>query len=148
MSITSFSLYDSSKFADITESITDSKTNPFLFDNSSNIINTFIEDELTTVHEPINVFTQYRYIFEGLLINRNILDDEFYLPELTSYRMYGSHDFWYLFLVWNNIPSANEYNRRTIKVLPLDDLPKIESLLNIVTNKISDYTPNKYTIFK
>jgi hypothetical protein len=125
-----FQEYNSSLFPTIEDSILHSKTNPFIVSNFSTDI--IFSDSGNVIPSPITNINQLIKNLNDLLVNYNVSEEEFYRPETTSIKLYGSPDFWYLILLLNNIGTVLDYTKNTIKVLPEKDLFKIEQLFKVV----------------
>ena len=69
---------------------------------------------------------------------------EFFKPEYTSSRLYGTSSLWYLILFLNEMYSAMDYTSKTIKVLSPNNL---STFITFVNNfKREDYTFEDLTI--
>lgn len=68
--------------------------------------------------EPITL--KYMTDLEEIVITKTFTGKEerkyFYNPQVLSYDLYGSTQYWYLLLELNEMTSAMEFNRSTIKV--------------------------------
>lgn len=69
---------------------------------------------------------------------------EFFKPEYTSARLYGTSSLWYLILFLNEMYSAMDYTSKTIKVLSPNSLNTFISFVN--NFKREDYTFEDLTI--
>lgn len=128
-----FTEYDSSNFATIGESITHSKQNPFTVDKFGTTILFGNGNKLTSPNSNIKSLLNN---LDGLYINRNLTEAEYYRPETTAKLIYGSVDFWFLIMLINNFGTILDYIQPTIKVLPENELYRIEKLFS-VTNTIT-----------
>ena len=76
-------------------------------------------------NEPVimlgdSVLSKYRADLESLAITKTLSSKEenryFYNPQVLSYDLYGSTQYWHLLLELNNMYSAIEFNQNPIKI--------------------------------
>lgn len=144
---TSFIQFDSADMATLEESITHSKENPFLMDKFSDKLRTTIDGEGCLVNEPANILSSLVWMLEPFLVEEPLPDNEKYMPERTSKRLYNSHDFWFVLMLINGVAACSEYNLTTIKLLQAKDLHKIEIFLAKVKGQVSAYGEDRDVIY-
>jgi hypothetical protein len=144
----SFSQFDSADFPTIEESIAHSKANPFLSDSFSDKYITSVDNLSALITEPSNVLSSLIWMLEPYLTTETMPTGELYMPERTAKRLYNSHDFWYVCMLVNGCPAASEYNFTTMKVLPADELYRIETFLRTVKGQINVYTEDRDVIHR
>jgi hypothetical protein len=144
----SFAQYDSADFPTIEQSIAHAETNPFLFNNYSDKLVALLEGENVVVHEPYNVLQSFIWMLEPFLVEYDMPEDEYYMPEKTAKKLYDSHDFWYVCMLVNNCVSCMDYKFKKYKVLPATELYHIETFLEKARGSLRVYNPDSSTVFK
>ena len=140
--------YDSASFPTIEESIANAVKNPFLIKNFSDSLLMTIDSETVIISEPINILRDFFWMLEDSLVSYVMPEDEFYMPELTSRRLYGTHDLWFICLLANNCVSMKNYKMTYYKVLPAAKINKIEIFLNHVKNTSRFFTSDNSVVYK
>ena len=140
--------YDSADFPTIDQSIENSKTNPFLFNNYSDKLVALLEGENVIVHEPYNVLHSFIWMLEPYLVEYDMPESEYYMPEKTAKNLYDSHDFWYVCMLINDCKTVMDYKFKTYKILPAEELYHIETFLEKAKGSLRIYSPDSNTIFK
>lgn len=124
-----FKNYDSSAFPTLHQSILHSKTNPFLVENLSTKISLVIEKELFLVQDPNSPLKEFISYFENDIYEEELPESEYYRPEMTALRVYGSADLWYLILIVNNLFSVTQYRRKTIKLVNTNGVARLTKFM-------------------
>jgi hypothetical protein len=145
----SFAKYDSADQPTIEASIEHAATNPFLLSNFQDVLVYRRDDNNVEVCEPRNVLAQFFWMLEPFLEQEPMPEDERFMPERTSKRLYDSHDFWYVVQLANGVTTCTEYDFATIKVLPADKLYLVETILLRAKNQTIAVTDgDEHIIFK
>jgi hypothetical protein len=126
---TNFSQYDSCKFSSFPESIKHAKANPLLIENLSDWREVMIDGEIRMIQEPTCLLKDQINMFDNVLIDTEIPQSEFYRPEITAKRFYACEDLWYIILLVNSMYSINAYNKTSIKIIPANELVRIEKFV-------------------
>lgn len=135
----SFSAYDSGDFATVEESVAHSKNNPFIISNMSNKLIAVRNNELVTMVEPNSPLINFLFMLDEFVITTKFIENERFMPERTSKRLYGSHDFWYVCMLLNNCFTIKNYEfKDKFRILPSDSLYRIEKFqrLNKKTSRM------------
>ena len=83
--------------------------------NIANVVDTF---ELNGNTFPsFDILNSNREYILSLCIKQDIPESEFYKPEYTSTRLYGTPSLWYILLFVNSLNNAYEYKEKNILVL-------------------------------
>lgn len=144
----SFSNFDSADFATIDESIVHSQSNPFLAGNYSDRLIATVDGANVIVHEPFNVLKSFAWMLDDLAVTYDMPQDEYYMPERTARRVYGSHDFWYVCMLVNNCSTVKDYRYTRYKVIPVESLYHVETFLDKARRSARVYSPDSNTIYK
>jgi hypothetical protein len=104
--------FDSSNFADIQESIENSKENRITLSNISKTINFKGRIVINDNH----ILKDYEDFIMNNLVDYNIDEKSRYKPEYVSKEVYGTTDLWYLILWVNRMVSASEFIKTNIKI--------------------------------
>jgi len=148
MADVSFSQFDSASFPTLEESIANSLINPFLLDNFSDKYRTNIDGLPVLFNEPSNILQSLIWLLTPSLLTETMPQNEIFMPERTSKRLYGSHDFWYMPMLVNDCMCASEYKFTTMLYLPSSSLPDVEVFLNSVKGAVNIYDEDKSTIYR
>lgn len=144
----SFSAYDSADFATIEESVAHSKNNSFIISNMSNKLVSVRGNELVTMIEPNSPLVNFLFMLDEFVIITEFVENEIFMPERTSKRLYNSHDFWYVCMLLNNCFTVKDYSFGTnFRILPANDLYRIDKfikLTNRTTRMINDSDESLY----
>jgi hypothetical protein len=94
------------------------------------------------------ILDEYRDYFENFLVDVNVPEEYYYSPTLFSEWQYGTPDLDFLVLYFAKMSSLFEFNRPTIKMLPvtsLSDLNKliVENRAMVRSSKANPLTYNK-----
>lgn len=141
----SFASFDSSDFATIPESIAHAKSNPILLNNLSDALVIDFEGEMTRVQEPSCTFKELRSFFEGHLKDIEVPESEFYNPSMSAKRIYRSQDLWFTLLIFNNMYSVMDYNKKIIKYLPPNKLTMIAKFIQLSNQNVRVVQDNDIT---
>lgn len=83
-----------------------------------------------------NLINEYLDELKEASVEIELTDDEYYKylykPKLLAYDIYGSTELFFLILLLNNICNVKEFNFRKVKMLSID---KLNNLLSIIYNK-------------
>lgn len=76
-----------------------------------------------------NVLDLYREFFDTLLVDIDVPAEYFYDPRRFSKMYYGSPDLDFLILYFSNTSNSFDFNKESIKVLPKNELTKLNELM-------------------
>jgi len=139
---TSFANYDSSDFATIPESVAHAKNNPLqLFNLSDKLIYEFNGKEVI-IQDSNCALKQMMFFFEDLIKVTPIPESDYYRPEITAKRLYGSADMWFMLLLVNNMTTVMEFNKKNIKYIPSNDLVHLETFVRMAKNNYRTVVEN------
>ena len=139
---TSFANYDSSDFATIPESVAHAKDNPLqLFNLSDKLIYEFNGKEVI-IQDSNCALKQMMFFFEDLIKVTPIPESDYYRPEITAKRLYGSADMWFILLLVNNMTTVMEFNKKNIKYIPSNDLVHLETFVRMAKNNYRTVVEN------
>jgi hypothetical protein len=124
-----FEKYDSSEFPTLEESIASAASNPFICNNFSRKVQLTYQGTVYTISEPLSVLKQFLDDLSDYFETQNLPESEYYQPEASALRIYGSRDFWFLIMLQNNVFSVTEYKIPTITFISADQLFRIEKFL-------------------
>jgi len=141
-------LPDSSVFPSTNESIANSKRNVIIYSEVS--LKHYVDGVL--IQSPVTVFEKYLPILKQNSVFITISNDNFYHPEFTAKRLYGTSDLWWLLLMLNNMSSHKEYNKREILALQVDQKTLISDILelekrNLIRSKETPLVIEDLTLF-
>lgn len=132
-----FMEYDSNDFPTIPESIHHSVDNALLIENLSDKLQTSFGTRNVLVQEPSCAFKDtFMMYLEDKVRYTLVPPEEFYRPEMTAKRLYGSADLWYILLYLNTMFSTADYNKRQIKYVGKETLEKMITYINLSVGRI------------
>lgn len=121
-----FEFYDSTKFPTFPESIAHARRNPLLIENLSDWRETTFDNDQVLVQESTCLFKDVLHFFDEVLEEAELPEAEYYRPEITAKRLYGSADLWFTILLVNDIQTVTKYNKSTIRYIPGRELKRLE----------------------
>jgi len=128
--------------SNILDSIKIDNENKFSLQNISDTYK--VDDEY--IFQYHSILNEYRLIIFSYLIDVEITENEFYLPELTSRKNYGTTDLWYLVLFCNNIPNKYRYTNKNIKIFNPRYMNVLNQIIELNFKRLSYQKKNPISI--
>lgn len=89
---------------------------------------TYVKYQSNLVVPYENILDNYNDYFDKYLIEVEIDSKYFYKPTMYAYYYYGDASFWWILLYYSKIPTALDFNKKKIKILPKDKLKDLNQI--------------------
>jgi hypothetical protein len=129
---------DSANFADIKDSIADSKDNSVQLSNVCTHVILYDNIKLT----DSLIFQDYWNILEPTLENYKLKEEFWYKPEAFAKSFYGTSDLWYLVLWTNKMTHPVQFTGTNVKVLPPEQFALINRIIENNKTKLANDADN------
>ena len=95
-----------------------------------------------------NVLDDYYDYFQQYLVEEDLPEEFHYKPAMFAYNRYGVAELDFLVMYFAQIPSVLEFNKKKIKVLPIQYLFEINEIAIKYKKKVTDSynNPTKYEV--
>ena len=142
MAATQYSNYDSGDFPLIPDSLNHAKNNVFVLDKYSNKLVFNEADRQVVVVEPTCVIYDFLALFGDNIFEENLPKSEWYMPEASAKRIYGTHDFWYIIMYCTAIQCTIDYTVDKIRYIDPAQVYRVEKFLGKGTNNYRTVAPS------
>lgn len=137
-----FSKYDSSDFADISDSIEHAKTNELIASKAS----PRYKMGNFELQSPFSVYDEFWALIVAASVDYTMPEKFLYRPEKLAKALYGSRDLAFVLKRLNGVTTSRDFTSLNIKIFDPGETALIGRILSASSNRITRYNTSTRTL--